>query len=57
MNLIWALGASIVVSLISLIGIISLLFKEKALNNALLLLISFSAGGLIGAAFLHLILF
>jgi len=55
MNLIWAIGASIVVSLISFIGVISLLLKENLLNKILLLLISFSAGALIGGAFLHLI--
>ena len=55
MNIIWAVGASIVVSLISLIGVISLLLKENLLNKILLLLISFSAGALIGGAFLHLI--
>ncbi|MDD2688963.1 MAG: ZIP family metal transporter [Candidatus Omnitrophica bacterium] len=55
MNLIWALGASIVVSLISFIGVISLLLKENLLSKILLLLISFSAGALIGGAFLHLI--
>lgn len=55
MNFIWALGASIVVSLISFVGVISLLLKENLLNKILLLLISFSAGALIGGAFLHLI--
>ena len=55
MNLVWALGASIVVSLISFVGVISLLLKENLLNKILLLLISFSAGALIGGAFLHLI--
>ncbi len=55
MNLVWALGASIVVSLISFVGIVSLLLKEKLLEKILLLLISFSAGALIGGAFLHLI--
>lgn len=55
MNFIWALGASIVISLISFVGVISLLFKENILNKILLLLISFSAGALIGGAFLHLI--
>jgi len=55
MNLAWALGASIIVSLISFVGIISLLLKENLLNKILLLLISFSAGALIGGAFLHLI--
>jgi len=54
-GLIWAIGSSIVVSLISLIGIFALLFKEKILNKILILLIGFSAGGLIGGAFLHLI--
>lgn len=55
MNLIWALGASIVISLISFVGVISLLLKESVLSEILLLLISFSAGALIGGAFLHLI--
>jgi len=54
-NFLWALSASIVVSLISLIGIFSLLLKEKWLNKILVLLIGFSAGGLIGGAFLHLL--
>jgi len=55
MNFIWALGASIVVSLISLIGVCSLLLKEKLLSRILILLIGFSAGGLMGGALLHLL--
>ena len=54
-NLIWAVGASIAVSLVSLIGIFSLLLKEGLLNKLLITLIGFSAGGLIGGAFLHLL--
>lgn len=54
-TLAWAVGASILVSLVSLIGIFSLLFKEKILDQILILLIGFSAGGLIGGAFLHLL--
>lgn len=54
-NFVWAIGASIAVSLISLAGIFSLLFREGMLENSLLPLIGFSAGGLIGAAFLHLL--
>ncbi|MDD4938993.1 MAG: ZIP family metal transporter [Candidatus Omnitrophica bacterium] len=54
-NLIWAVSASIVVSLISLIGIITLLFKEEWLKKILPAVIGFSAGGLIGGAFLHLL--
>ncbi len=54
-NFFWAVGASITVSLISLIGILSFLFKDKILDKVLFLLIGFSAGGLIGGAFLHLL--
>lgn len=54
-NFFLALTASIVVSLISLIGIFSLLIKDEWLNKILILLVGFSAGGLIGGAFLHLL--
>ncbi len=54
-NLIWAVGASIAVSLVTLIGVFSLLLKEGLLNKLLIMLIGFSAGGLIGGAFLHLL--
>lgn len=54
-NLIWAIAASLAVGLISLIGVFSLLIKEKLLDKILILLIGFSAGGLIGGAFLHLL--
>lgn len=55
LNFIWAIGTSIAVSLISLIGIVTFLFKEGRVNKALFMLIAFSAGGLIGGAFLHLL--
>jgi len=55
MNLWWALGASLVVSLLSFVGAISLILKEKYLKNALILLVGLGAGGLIGGAFLHLL--
>ena len=42
------------VSLISLIGVIALAVKPKTLNGMLFALISLSAGGLLGAAFLDL---
>lgn len=54
-SFIWAVGASVVVSLISLIGIVTLLIKDKVLYRILYLLIGFSAGALIGGAFLHLL--
>lgn len=43
------------VSLISILGIVFFFTKEKKINNILLFLISFSAGALLGDAFLHLI--
>jgi len=54
-NLSWAIAASISVSLISLIGIFSLMIKEDWLKSFLIIVIGFSAGGLIGGAFFHLL--
>lgn len=55
MTLWWALGASLVVSLISLVGVVSLLLKDKYLKSTLILLVGLGAGGMIGGAFLHLL--
>jgi len=55
MVILWIFGAAILVSLISLIGIVSFLFKEKFLDKILLFLVGFAAGGLIGGSFLHLL--
>ncbi|MFH0791114.1 MAG: ZIP family metal transporter [Candidatus Omnitrophota bacterium] len=54
-SFIWAVAASIIVSLISLVGIFSIFFKQTKINEILIPLIGFSAGGLIGGAFLHLL--
>lgn len=54
-GLFWAIFASIIVSLISLIGVLFLFMKEETLNSILFILIGFAAGGLIGGAFLHLL--
>ncbi|RJQ15925.1 ZIP family metal transporter [Candidatus Woesearchaeota archaeon] len=51
----YALIASLVVSLLSLVGVFFLSIKEKTLSKILLHLVGFSAGALIGGAFLHLI--
>jgi len=53
--LIWILGSTILVSLISLIGIVTLIIKDEALKKILFFLVGFSAGALIGGAFLHLL--
>jgi len=55
MILLYILVSTFLVSIISLIGVLTLLLKEKLLNRILLILVSFSAGALLGGAFLHLI--
>ena len=54
-TLFWILGSTFAMSLIALVGAITLAFKEKTLKKILLFLVAFSAGSLIGGAFLHLI--
>ncbi len=55
MTLIWILSATVLVSLISLIGVFTFGIKTKILDKILILLVGFAAGGLIGGAFLHLL--
>ncbi|MBD3248080.1 ZIP family metal transporter [Candidatus Falkowbacteria bacterium] len=54
-NILYSLAATLLVSIISFVGILGILLKEKLLNRILLWLVGFSAGALIGGAFLHLI--
>jgi len=53
--LFYILGSTFLISLISLVGVLTLFLKEKFLNKILLILVAFSAGAMIGGAFLHLI--
>ena len=53
--LIWIIISTFLVSIISLVGILTLLIKEKLLKKIMSFLVSLSAGALIGGAFLHLI--
>lgn len=53
--LFWIILSTFLVSLISFIGILTLVLKEELLNKVLLLSVAFSAGALIGGAFFHLI--
>jgi zinc and cadmium transporter len=55
MNLIYALAASIIVSLISLVGAVALIIDDKLLKKVILYLVAFAAGALIGGAFLDII--
>lgn len=51
----YILFSTLIISLISFVGVLIFFLKERLLNKILLILVSFSAGSLIGAAFLHLI--
>ena len=53
--LIYALIASFIVSLLAFIGLTTLALKDKLLKKILIYLVSFSAGGLMGGAFFHLL--
>ena len=55
MTFVYILGSTLLISLISLIGIITLYFKSKLINKFLYFVIAFAAGSLLGDAFLHLI--
>ncbi len=54
-SLFLAVIATLFVSAISFVGVITLALKEKLLNRIVLLLVGFSAGALIGGSFFHLI--
>jgi len=53
--LFWIILSTAIISFISFVGLLVLVFKEKLLNKILLGLVALSAGALIGGAFLHLI--
>jgi len=55
LELAWILLSTLLVSAISLVGIFFITLKEQVFKKALLLLVSFASGSLLGAAFLHLI--
>ncbi|MDP2910445.1 MAG: ZIP family metal transporter [bacterium] len=55
MTLIYILIATFLISIIAFIGVLTLFFKKEILDKILLALVSFSAGALIGGAFLHLL--
>lgn len=55
MTTLYTIISVFVVSLVSLVGIITLFFSKKKIDHLLLTLVSISAGTLFGGAFLHLI--
>ena len=50
----YSLGSVAVVSLVSLVGLLTISMSTKVLGKMLVYMISFAAGGLLGDAFLHL---
>jgi len=52
--LFWIIGSASLVSMISLIGIVTLSVRDELLGKTVLGLVGFSAGALMGGAFLHL---
>ena len=54
-ELLYILVVTFAIALIAFIGIFTLALKDKVLNKILLILVSLSAGALMGGAFLHLI--
>src|SRR3989344_4669337 len=52
---IYTIVSVVIVSLVSLVGVIALVISEKKLHKVLLILVSLSAGTLMGGAFLHLL--
>jgi len=54
-TLLWIIAATIVDSLVALVGIFSLLMNKKTLGKILMALVGFSAGALLGGAFFHLL--
>lgn len=55
MTFIWIMSATFFVSLISLVGVLTLGLKSKMFDDMLVMFVAFAAGGLIGGAFLHLL--
>jgi zinc and cadmium transporter len=52
---IYSLVSVVLVSLISLVGVSTLIFKDSTLRKVLLYFVSFAAGALLGDAFIHLL--
>jgi len=51
----WTIGSVVVISLISLIGAVTLSLNKTKLRAMLLFMVSFAVGGLFGDAFIHLL--
>jgi zinc and cadmium transporter len=54
-TLLWILGSGVLMASIALIGAVTLVLKEKTFRLIILPLVAFSAGSLMGGAFLHML--
>jgi zinc and cadmium transporter len=54
-TLLWIIGATIVDSLVGLVGVFSLFANESVLRKTIKILVAFSAGALLGGGFFHLL--
>ena len=54
-TLAWIIGSSLLMSVIALVGSVTLILKEETLQRIILPLVAFAAGSLIGGAFFHMI--
>jgi zinc and cadmium transporter len=54
-TLLWVIAATVLDSLIAFVGIITLQLRRESFQNALKLLVAFSAGALLGGALFHLL--
>jgi zinc and cadmium transporter len=54
-TLLWIIGATIVDSLVGLVGVFSLFANESVLRKTIKTLVAFSAGALLGGGFFHLL--
>jgi zinc and cadmium transporter len=54
-ELIYIIASTFAIALIAFVGIFTLALKDKILNKILLVLVSLSAGALMGGAFIHLL--
>ncbi|MBW2968906.1 ZIP family metal transporter, partial [Candidatus Woesearchaeota archaeon] len=54
-NFIYALLSIIIVSIVSLVGIFTLILKRDLLEKIVMVLIALAAGGMLGGAFIHLL--
>lgn len=54
-NFLYALLATVIVSLMSFVGVLTLVLNRPLLEKLVMVLVSFAAGALIGSAFFHLL--